>query len=153
MPGFPLVHCGIGTHPNARIAVIRALTELAQSRVVDIQGAREDLVAAGAAGDPAFVHTRRVDKIDRRRWVLQENGPSRAFREIPSYENDDVAEDIRLILSRLERAGLRRALVVDLGGPDGFAVVRVMVPGLEFWWLDQGEIGPRALEFWRRHGL
>jgi ribosomal protein S12 methylthiotransferase accessory factor len=41
VPGFPLVHCGIGTHPNSRIAVMRALTELAQSRVVDIQGARE----------------------------------------------------------------------------------------------------------------
>jgi ribosomal protein S12 methylthiotransferase accessory factor YcaO len=42
-------------------------------------------------------------------------------------------------------------LVVDFGGPCGFSVVRVMVPGLEFWWLDQGEIGPRALEFWRQH--
>lgn len=153
VPGFPLVHCGIGTHPNSRIAVIRALTELAQSRVVDIQGAREDLVAAGAPADPAFVHTRRVDKIDRRRWLLQENGRSCPFRDIPSYESGDVAEDIRLILSRLERAGLKRALVVDFGGPAGFSVVRVMVPGLEFWWLDQGEIGPRALEFWRQHVL
>jgi ribosomal protein S12 methylthiotransferase accessory factor len=153
VPGFPQVHCGIGTHPNARIAVIRALTELAQSRVVDIQGAREDLVAAGAPADPAFIHTRRVSKIDRRRWLLQEDGPARPFREIPSDESDDVAEDIRLILSRLERAGLKRALVVDFGGPAGFSVVRVMVPGLEFWWLDQGEIGPRALEFWRQHVL
>ena len=151
VPGFPLVHCGIGTHPNARIAIIRALTELAQSRVVDIQGAREDLVAVGAPADPAFVHTRRVDKIDRRRWLLQEDGRSRPFHDIPSYQNEDVAEDIRLILSRLERAGLQRALVVDFGGPAGFSVVRVMVPGLEFYWLDQGEIGHRALEFWRQH--
>jgi ribosomal protein S12 methylthiotransferase accessory factor len=151
VPGFPLVHCGIGTHPSARIAVIRALTELAQSRVVDIQGAREDLAAAGTPADPAFFHTRRVDKIDRRRWLLQENGQSRRFGDIPSYVNDDVAEDIRLILSRLERAGLKRALVVDFGAPAGFSVVRAMVPGLEFWWLDQGEIGPRALQFWRQH--
>jgi ribosomal protein S12 methylthiotransferase accessory factor YcaO len=151
VPGFPLVHCGIGTHPNARIAVVRALVELAQSRAVDIQGAREDLVAAGAPADPAFIHTRRVDQIDKRRWLLQEDGQPRPFRDIPSYEYDDVAQDIGLILSRLEGAGLRRALVVDFGGPCGFSVVRVMVPGLEFWWLDQGEIGPRALEFWRQH--
>ena len=151
VPGFPLVHCGIGTHPNARIAVIRALSELAQSRVVDIQGAREDLVAAGAPADRAFLHTRRVNKIDRRRWLLQEDGPARPFHDIPSYENTDVAEDIRLILSRLERAGLGQALVVDFGAPAGFSVVRVMVPGLEFWWLDKGEIGDRALEFWRQH--
>ena len=151
VPDFPLVHCGIGSHPNARIAAIRALTELAQSRAVDIQGAREDLVAAGAPADPAFLHTRRVDKIDRRRWLLQESGEARPFREIPSYENTDIAEDIRLILSRIERAGLNRALVVDFGAPAGLSVVRVMVPGLEFWWLDRGEIGPRALEFWRQH--
>ena len=93
--------------------------------------------------DPAFIHTRRVNQIDKRRWLLQEDGQPRPFRDIPSYEYDDVAQDIGLKPSRLEGAGLRRALVVDFGGPCGFSVVRVMVPGLEFWWLDQGEIGPR----------
>jgi ribosomal protein S12 methylthiotransferase accessory factor len=70
-----------------------------------------------------------------------------------SFQSDDIADDIRLILSRLERHGMDRVLVVDFSPPGGFSVVRVMVPGLEFWWLDHGRIGERAVEFWRRHVL
>ena len=48
-------HSGCGTHPDARIALTRALTEAAQSRLTCIQGGREDL--------PDFVPAR-----GRRRW-------------------------------------------------------------------------------------
>ena len=34
---------GYGTHLDARIALIRAITELSQTRAVNIQGARDDL--------------------------------------------------------------------------------------------------------------
>ena len=37
-----LLTIGIGTHTSARIAVMRALTEVAQSRLTQIHGARED---------------------------------------------------------------------------------------------------------------
>ena len=36
-------YTGCGTHPDARIALTRALTEAAQSRLTCIQGGREDL--------------------------------------------------------------------------------------------------------------
>src|SRR5688572_21254672 len=36
-------HTGFGAHPDARIAVTRALTELAQSRLTIFQGVREDI--------------------------------------------------------------------------------------------------------------
>ena len=41
--GIPNAHGGCGTHPDARIALTRALTEAAQSRIACIQGGREDL--------------------------------------------------------------------------------------------------------------
>ena len=44
--GLPIVmnaHSGCGTHPDARIALTRALTEAAQTRLTCIQGGREDL--------------------------------------------------------------------------------------------------------------
>ncbi len=151
VPGFPQAHGGMGAHPNARIAVVRALTELAQSRVVDIQGAREDIMPAGAAANAASRHTQRVQKIEPRRWVFQQSGCLRPFSDMPSFQHDDIAEDIRLILSRLAAQGIERVLVADLSEPGGFSVVRVMVPGLEFFGLDRGKIGPRALEFWHRH--
>jgi ribosomal protein S12 methylthiotransferase accessory factor len=141
----------MGAHPNARIAVVRALTELAQSRAVDIQGVREDIIPAGAARKASSRHTQRVQKIEPRRWILQQSGCLRPFGEMPSFQSDDIAEDIRLILSRLARQGIERVLVADLSEPGGFSVVRAMVPGLEFWGLDRGKIGPRALQFWHEH--
>ncbi len=152
LPGFPQAHSGMGAHPNARIAVVRALTELAQSRVVDIQGVREDLRPAGVKVHPAGTKTQRVQKIQTERWMLQQAGIERQFRDITSTENEDIAADIRLILSRLAQSGIERVIVVDLSEPGGiFSVVRVLVPGLEFWALDQGKLGPRATQFWQEH--
>jgi ribosomal protein S12 methylthiotransferase accessory factor len=70
---------------------------------------------------------------------------------MPSVEQDDIADDIRLILDRLAAHGIERVIAVDFTTPGGFAVVRVLVPGLEFWAMDQGRIGTRATEFWRKH--
>ncbi len=152
VPGFPQSHGGMGAHPNARIAVIRALTELAQSRAADIQGVREDLLPAGIAVHPAERKMQRVQKIQPNRWMLQQSGIERPIGEMPSAENEDILEDIRLVLSRLERHGIERVVVVDLSEPDGiFSVVRVLVPGLEFWALDQGKLGHRATKFWQQH--
>lgn len=151
MPGFPQAHGGFGAHPNARIAMMRALTELAQSRAVDIQGVREDLQPAGIAVHAAERITQRVQKIHPERWMLQHEGVKRAFRDLPSIENEDVMDDIRLILSRLTEHGIERVIVIDFSEPGPFSVVRVLVPGLEFWALDQGKIGQRAVQFWRQH--
>ena len=96
-------------------------------------------------------HTQRVQKIEPRRWIFQKSGRQRPFSELPSFQSDDVADDIRLILSRLAAQGMERVLVADLSEPGDFSVARVMVPGLEFWGLDRGKIGDRALRFWRRH--
>jgi YcaO-like protein with predicted kinase domain len=42
-PGTPNAYAGCGAHPDARVALVRALTEAAQSRITKIQGGREDL--------------------------------------------------------------------------------------------------------------
>jgi ribosomal protein S12 methylthiotransferase accessory factor YcaO len=151
IPGFPQAHSGMGAHPNARIAVIRALTELAQSRAVDIQGMREDISPAGAPVHAADRHLQRVQKIQPGCWMLQQAGMERPFRHIASVENEDIADDIRLILARLVKNGIERVIVVDFSEPGPFSVVRVLVPGLEFWAIDQGKLGQRAVRFWRQH--
>jgi ribosomal protein S12 methylthiotransferase accessory factor len=151
VPGFPQAHSGLGCHPVARIAVVRALTELAQSRAVDIQGVREDILPPEATPEPHQRHTQRLRRIDHRRWILRDEGPAIPLRQVRSTANEDIAEDIHLILSAFVSDGLERAIVIDLSEPGGFAVVRVIVPGLEFWIIDHGKIGERALRFWKRH--
>jgi ribosomal protein S12 methylthiotransferase accessory factor YcaO len=152
VPGFPQAHGGMGAHPNARIAVLRALTELAQSRAVDIQGVREDLKPAGIQVHPADRKLQRVQKVQPQRWMLQQAGVERSFDELASVDNEDIADDIRLTISRLAQNGIERVIVVDFSEPHAvFSVVRVLIPGLEFWALDHGKLGSRAVQFWRQH--
>ena len=84
--------------------------------------------------------------------MLMQEGRQRPFRDMASMVNDDIADDIRLILSRLVECGIHHVIVVDLseaGSP--FTVLRVLVPGLEFWSLGAGKLGSRAVAFWRQH--
>jgi thioglycine synthase len=54
------------------------------------------------------------------------------FSEIKTYVNKDILDDIKLILALLKKAGLKRAIIVDLTNPNvGIPVVRAVVPGLE----------------------
>jgi len=152
IPGFPQAHAGMGAHPNARIAVTRAVTELAQSRAVDIQGVREDLTGADEVVSAPNRRLQRAQSIDSHFWMLNESGKTRSYHEIPCIENQHVEDDIDLILARLKAGGIKRAIVVNLSERGGhFSVVRVLVPGLEFWALDEGRLGPRAVRFWRDH--
>lgn len=152
LPGFPMVHCGLGSHPDARVAARRALTEAAQSRCVDIQGVREDIDPVDAPSSLSNLHTRRVRSVNRGQWQLGKSKRRRRLAELPSTEHDDVGLDLQHILSRLRACGIGQAIVVDFTPPDApFAVVRVVVPELETWSLTHAPMGRRAQDFWRCH--
>ena len=142
-------HVGFGTHPDAEIALVRALTECAQSRAIDIQAVREDLSAPGDSV-PAFLsHTQRSISFDRAGWAWQPTDVVIAASELASVRNADDAADLRFVLSQLRRCGLSRAIIVDLSPPDlPVVVVRAIVPGLESWGLDRSRLGRRAAAAW-----
>jgi ribosomal protein S12 methylthiotransferase accessory factor YcaO len=150
--GAPQAHFGAGTHPNAAVAVTRALTELAQSRAADIHAVREDIVEADDVSAPGVAHTRRVAGINRSSWFHAPSRRTRPFAQMASREHDDVLEDVRWLVARLRDAGLGEVLAVDLSPADRtVAVVRVIVPGAETWGLDRTRLGERAAVWWRRH--
>ena len=152
VPGFPMAHGGLGAHPNADVALRRALTELAQSRCVDIQGVREDITPPGASSETFNLHTRRISAIDRQSWYLGRSKASRKITDIASVRNDTIAADLSFLLERFAACGLTQVIVVDFV-PDAvnYSVVRVIVPGIEFWATDHGRIGARAVAFWKQH--
>ncbi|MDP9210866.1 MAG: YcaO-like family protein [Thermoproteota archaeon] len=123
---------GYGTHLDTRIALIRAITELSQTRAGNIQGARDDL---------RKIQYRENDQIHKRKWEFMRSmssGPQNKdikqilFSEIETHVIKDILDEIKYILSSLKKAGLKRAIVVDLTDPDlGIPVVRAIVPGLE----------------------
>lgn len=132
-----LLHGGSGAHPVAEIALIRALTEAAQSRVADIQGSREDL---------SVIRRRAAHEIPHESWVLNRTAP-RAFGDIADHHHDDVLDDIRMMMRRLAAAGMDRVIVVDISDAElGIPTCRVIVPGLECWEVDHWRVGPRMAE-------
>ena len=56
-----LLTIGIGTHTSARIAVMRALTEVAQSRLTQIHGAREDTTLAELRKKMGYDRAKRIN--------------------------------------------------------------------------------------------
>jgi thioglycine synthase len=122
---------GYGTHLDSRIALVRAITELSQTRALNIQGARDDLKK---------IEYRQNDDIYKRKWQFmpataltgKKDEKVMMFSEISTYVKHDILDDIKFILSFLKNAGLNRAIIVDLTQSNiGIPVVRAIVPGLE----------------------
>lgn len=143
---------GYGAHPDARIALIRAITELSQTRAVNIQGARDDLKK---------IQYKENDEIQKRKWQFMpalssstgQTGSSKKiieFSEITTYVNEDIKEDIKLILHSLKKASLKSAIVVDLTNPNiRMPVIRAIVPGLETFEVTNSIMGNRAREYFK----
>jgi len=134
-----LLTIGMGTHTNAEVAVLRALTEVAQSRLTQIHGAREDTTTADFRRQIGYERTKRLNK----HWFGEAKAED--FSNIESHDSDDFLDDIHYTLKRLEDSGMDRTIVVDLTREEiGVPVVRVIVPGLEFYALDPDRKGQRC---------
>jgi thioglycine synthase len=143
---------GYGTHPDAKVALIRAITEVSQTRAANIQGARDDLKR---------IQYKQNDEIYKRKWPFMRSSSSlegqnhqdnvKNFSEIGTNVNNDILDDIELILSVLKEAGVRRVITVNLTNPNiGIPVVRVIVPGLEAFEVTQSVMGRRAKKCFNR---
>ncbi len=106
----------------SRDAALRAaLLEAAQSRATEIHGAREDVLVGDRHAAAAL------------RALLERTRPLRDPGRMPDLRPTSGSAGVRAVLRRLRSVGLR-ACVVDLDGPPGIAVVKVLVPGL---WLSE----------------
>jgi YcaO-like protein with predicted kinase domain len=118
---------GSGCHPTRGIALSRALSEAAQSRVTRIVGSRDDIRPKD------LLELRAADALELYRAQMSEpEGPCRAFQSTTSYSFDTFEEDVELLIARLHAAGLTQVIGVDLSRPQyPVHVMRLLVPGLE----------------------
>lgn len=130
MASVSTLNIGWGTHVDMRIAACRALTEAAQSRLVFIHGAREDILAK------QVYHAKQT----------LDSAAVRYFHDLPADTSwSDIEgrpsvgghEDLDLLLSRvvgaLADAGHDRLIRFDLTEPEaGIPVVKVIAPTLKF---------------------
>ena len=134
-----LLMIGMGTHTNAEIAMIRALSEVAQSRATQIHGAREDATLA------QFREFMGYDRVKRMNAYWFKGDEYKPASDVPSCSTNDFKDDIEYIIQRLTDAGLTEVIVCDLTDPDlQVPVVRVVVPGLECFTIDNERRGNRC---------
>ncbi len=134
-PTIGLYH-GYGTHLDPQVAVIRAICEAAQGRLVYIAGSRDD----------AFGHHRRFRSTFTEATETLLGRPATVdLNDVTDDSGRSFEADGRTLLTRLGGIGLDRVLAVDLTHPDiGVDVFRVVVPGLEGYMLEDFTPGPRA---------
>jgi YcaO-like protein with predicted kinase domain len=124
--GFDGGFYGAGAHPTRGIALLRALTEAAQSRLTKIAGSRDDMAPDHYEDHPA------VEAAAFANMAPAAGQAGHRFGDIPTFDGASFEEDVGWMLSRLEAAGIEQAVMVDLSKPEfGIPVVRMVVPGLE----------------------
>ena len=117
---------GYGTHLDPEVAMVRALTEAAQTRAILISGARDDIF------HQYYTVLRLQRNRDAEASIIASNPPTVDARQRTSQATSTFEEDVEIILKKLKQAGLNQVVVFDLSPPNWeISVVRVIVPGLE----------------------
>ncbi len=119
---------GSGCHVAREIALARALTEAAQTRLTYIAGTRDD------AHRELFETARNPDRVAAvwARLVSPATDTRSSYGEVPTYDTPSFEDDVALIVDRLAAVGISQAAATLFPSRiDGVTFVRVIVPGLE----------------------
>jgi YcaO-like protein with predicted kinase domain len=117
---------GAGCHPSREIALLRALTEAAQTRVTQIAGSRDDVSLNQYRGSQDLDFQAQI------RAFMRVPAKMHRFIDVPTHIGDTFADDVAWELTRLRAAQIKQVIAVDLTKPEfGIPVVRIVIPGLE----------------------
>lgn len=116
---------GAGCHLDRGIALVRALTEAAQSRLTVIAGARDDF------DRQRYRTTQHRVAFEHHRALARRPGVQR-LADLSSTNTETLEDDLAHLLAHVQAVGAGPVLVRDLSVPGmPIAVARVIVPGLE----------------------
>jgi oxazoline/thiazoline synthase len=125
---------GFGAHLDARIAVVRALTEVNQF-LPAVAGRDEAGDAVYAEDDVATLAWWAEATIAEEPWLSPDRDlEPRGSADYQELTTADLAEAVGMCVDRASAAGLE-VIVVDQSQPDlDLSVVKVIVPGLRHFW-------------------
>lgn len=136
-----LLTLGIGTHLDPEVAILRALTEVAQSRATQINGAREDTVRADFAREAGYERMKRIN-----RYYFRQEEEQIELDSIENKSTSSITEDINIVKDELIANDIERILYADLTRPElDVSVVRVVIPEMEMYAIDPARAGYRFL--------
>lgn len=138
--GVPSFHCvikdanpirelgmfrGTGTHLSAEIALSRALTEAAQSRLTLISGTRDDVFTDQYNNRTSYTYSK-TEYVGKRDYQDCLQSDSQITKK-------DFQQDIQFLTQQLSAKGFHQILIVDHTKPElEIPVVQVFIPGMHF---------------------
>lgn len=145
-----LLTLGVGTHLNPEIAVLRALTEVAQSRATQIHGTREDTSRAVFMRKAGYV---RMKKMNKHYFDNESDENIIDISNIKDKSTKSLKKDIEITINELKDNGIKKILFKDLTRKEiGANVVRVVIPGTENYAIDPDRLGKRWIKYEEHHG-
>jgi ribosomal protein S12 methylthiotransferase accessory factor len=137
-----LLTLGMGTHLDPEVAILRALTEVAQSRATQINGAREDTVRADFAREAGYERMKRINK-----FYFRQEDDQIDLSDIENKSTTSITKDIEIVKEELMANDIKKILYTDLTRPElDVSVVRVIIPEMEIYAIDQSRAGYRFLK-------
>jgi ribosomal protein S12 methylthiotransferase accessory factor len=120
---------GFGTHFDAKVAILRAVTEMNQTLGIELDNGKSTpddrdwqywLKEATLENQPYLVGARRV--------------PLKVYSDYPQCDRDDLREDVLACVEMTAALGME-IFVLDQTQPDiGLNVVKVIVPNMRHFW-------------------
>jgi ribosomal protein S12 methylthiotransferase accessory factor len=125
---------GFGAHFDARIALLRAVTELNQMLTWVMTDRAGNRFVREPLEDPEALSWLKGATLEGQPYLVPAEGPGRTFADFPDNRSTDLRDDVLACEALVERQGLEM-LVLDQTLPDvGLPVVKVIVPGLRHYW-------------------
>lgn len=136
-----LLTLGMGTHLDPEVAILRALTEVAQSRATQINGAREDTVRADFAREAGYERMKRINK-----YYFREEEKQINLQDIENKSTTSIKKDLEIVKDELMANDIKHILYTNLTREElDVNVARVIIPEMEIYALDPERAGYRFL--------
>lgn len=128
---------GFGAHLDPRVAMVRALLEIATTRALLFQ----KYGIEGLKEFPTSYLQQGGEFEDTRFYAYKQKG----LAELEVGYSDDILKDFHIYKNKLEARGLNKIVAVNLTRPDvNVPTVRMIVPGTETYCFDKSRRGERA---------
>jgi ribosomal protein S12 methylthiotransferase accessory factor len=124
---------GFGAHLEARIALLRAVTELNQmlNPVLDTP---VDAPIIAPFTDRATLDWLETATLANQPYLVPLDGPPRTASDYAPCRGDDLRDDVLFCQALLERHGMEMLVLDQTRAEIGLPVVKVVVPGLRHFW-------------------
>jgi len=114
--------CRTGTHPDKKIALVRAFTELLQARSCHYYKSRNSKFNKNLNGLPLYL---------KQNLNLRKKGEIIDYKQVADISKNNIKEEIQLIAKNLAKKGFE-VILIDLTNKElNIPVVRVIIKGMQ----------------------